>query len=135
MNKEELKKYISLKMEAETLKKQIDELEEDAKSLSSVVIDGMPKGSLKSDSVGRLILRIERKREEYFKKFDEVLCSLHKIEKAIETLDNPTERALIRKRYLEGKRWEDICEDLHYEWAQVHRIHARILKRLGSDTQ
>lgn len=130
MNKAELKKYIALKMEAETLKKQIDELEEDAKSLSSVVIDGMPKGSSKGDTVGRLILRIERKREEYFKKFDEVLCSLHKIEKAIETLDNPTERCLMRKRYIEGKRWEDVCVEINHNWSHTHRIHANILKKI-----
>ena len=51
------------------------------------------------------------------------------IEKAIESL-SPTERELIRLRYVDGAEWAEIGEALHYEWAQTHRIHARALNKI-----
>lgn len=135
MDKAELKKYISLKAEAEELRLQAEHLEEDMKSLKATVIDGMPRGSGVNDSIGNLIARVDKLRREYISKYDSALCRLYSIERAIEGLENETERRLMRKRYIQGMQWEDICGDLHYEWAQVHRIHARVLKRLGSDTK
>lgn len=133
MNKEELKRYVPLMKEAEELREQAEQLEEDIKSLKAVVVDGMPKGSTVNDSIGNLVVRVDKMKRKYLRKYDEALCELYKIERCIEGLDDETERRLMRKRYIEDKHWEDICVDLHYEWAQVHRIHARVLKRIGND--
>lgn len=135
MNKTELKKYISLKAEAEELKLQAERLEEDIRNLKAVVIDGMPKGGVVNDSIGNLIARVDKLRREYLHKYDLALCQLYKIERVIEGLENEAERRLMRKRYIQGMKWEDICVDLHYEWAQTHRIHARILKRINNNTK
>lgn len=135
LDKVELKKYISLKAEAEELRLQAERLEEDIRDLKAVVIDGMPKGSSVNDSIGNLVARADKLRIEYLKKYDLALCELYKIERCIEGLEDETERRLMRKRYIQGMQWEDICVDLHYEWAQIHRIHARVLKRIGNDTK
>lgn len=56
---------------------------------------------------------------------------LRDIEMAIESLP-AIEKRLIRMRYMDGMRWESICVDMGYEWAQTHRIHASALQNLGA---
>lgn len=68
-------------------------------------------------------------RELYREKLAALVTLQLSIEKAIETLD-PTERELVRLRYIDGKEWHQVCAGINYSWQQTHRIHARILKKL-----
>lgn len=68
-------------------------------------------------------------RDLYAEKLHELISSQLRIENAIESL-NPTERELMRMRYIDGAEWLDICETIHYEWTQTHRIHARALNKI-----
>ena len=52
-----------------------------------------------------------------------------RIEKAIESLE-PIERELLRLRYIDGAEWIDVAAEIHYEWTQTHRIHARALAKI-----
>ncbi len=54
---------------------------------------------------------------------------LTKVETALESLD-PTERTLLRLRYIEGKSWTQVSYLIHYQRTQVFRIHARALEKL-----
>lgn len=130
MNKEDLKMYVQLTKEAEELKKRAEYLEDEAKSVKAVVIDDMPKGSGTRGGICNIVVKIEQLRSEYLCKYDEALCELYKIERTIEKLENPVERMLMRKRYIENKRWEDICVELNYCWRQIHNIHSKILKKI-----
>ncbi len=131
LNKAELKKYISLKNEAEELRIQAERLEEDIRDLKAVVMDGMPKGGSVNDGIGNLVARVDKLRREYLHKYDLALCELYKIERCIESLEDETERRLMRKRYIQGMKWEDICVDLNYCWQHIHKIHARILRKIS----
>ena len=131
MDKADLKRYLPLSKEAEEIKKQADELEEDITSLKAIVIDGMPKGSaVSNDKIGSMVAKAEELREKYLDKYDAALCELYRIERLIEKLDDATERRLIRKRYIQGMKWEDICVDLNYSWQHIHRIHSKILIKI-----
>lgn len=130
MTKAELKKYLPLKKEAEDLRMQAERLEEDIKSLKVTAITGMPRGNQIRDKIGELVAKVESLREEYLTKYDEALRELYKIEDVINTLDNLTERTLIRKRYIQGMRWEDICTDMGYSWRHIHNIHSKILRKI-----
>lgn len=119
--------------EVEELKKQTERLEDEAKSLRAVVMDGMPKGSGVNDSIGNIVVKIEQLRADYLHKYDLALCELYKIERVIEHINNETERIIMRKRYIQGLCWEDICVDMNYSWKQIHRIHARVLKQISKN--
>lgn len=54
------------------------------------------------------------------------------IEQAIENLE-PTARMLMRYRYLDGRKWEEICLLMSYSWRQVHRLHAAALNELRGE--
>lgn len=130
MDKFELKKYLALKKEALSLRLQAEQLDDEAKSLKATTVDGMPKSNIFKDSIGEIVAKIEEIRLKYLHKYDLALCELYKIERTIDGLDDATERQLMRKRYIEGKNWEDICVELNYSWRQVHRLHSEILKKI-----
>ena len=52
-----------------------------------------------------------------------------RIERAIETLTS-TERELLRLRYIDGADRTEVAAEIHYEWTQTHRIHARALGKI-----
>lgn len=67
--------------------------------------------------------------EQYERQRAKLSSDLLAIEKVIETL-NPTERTLMRLRYIEGLSWQAICGRINYSWQQTHRIHARALIKI-----
>lgn len=52
------------------------------------------------------------------------------IEEAIDRLD-PTERLLIRARYIEGRSWTAIAQELYYSRSATFEIHDRAIEKLG----
>ena len=49
------------------------------------------------------------------------------INAAIESMEKPEERLLLKYRYLKNESWEDISYDLNVSYRTVHRIHASAL--------
>lgn len=45
--------------------------------------------------------------------------------KLIAAIENPTYKAVLHKRYVQGKKWEEISQELHYEYPHVHRLHKK----------
>ena len=90
----------------------------------------MPKKQGVKDSIGELIAELESIEREYLIKNELAIKELVKIETAISTLEIPAERILLRKRYIEGKRWEQIAEDMSYSIRQIHRLHSKALRKL-----
>lgn len=107
MTKEQLRQYRSIKIEICQLERRIEELER-----------------LKADFevVGPL-------QALYREKLTDLIERQLKIEKAIESL-NPTERELMRLRYIDGADWTEVAATINYEWAQTHRVHARALSKI-----
>lgn len=106
MTKEQLRQYRSIKIEVSQIERRIEELEE-----------------VEQQDV------VQPLRELYREKLQTLIDGQLKIEKAIEDL-NPTERELIRLRYIDGADWVDVAETIHYEWAQTHRVHSRALAKI-----
>lgn len=106
MTKEQLRQYRSIKIEISQIERRIIELE-----------------TLGLDDV------VSPLHELYQKKLADLVDGQMRIEKAIEDL-NPTEREVMRLRYIDGADWNDVADTIHYEWAQTHRVHARALAKI-----
>ena len=106
MTKEQLRQYRSIKIEASQIKRRIAELE------------GCGHYDI-TDPIRNL----------YRQKLEELVEGQLRIERVIESL-SPTERELIRLRYIDGAEWIDVAETINYEWAQTHRVHARALAKI-----
>ena len=107
MTKEELKQYRSIKTEISQIERRILEFE----------------GLGRDKDIIQPLINL------YREKLADLIEEQLKIEKVIEVLD-PTERELIRLRYIDGLEWIDVAAEIHYEWTQTHRIHARALGKI-----
>ena len=106
MTKEELRLYRSIKLEICQIERRIAEM-----------------GRLGRDDITQPLCAL------YREKIAVLIDGQMKIEKAIEAL-NPTERELMRLRYIDGADWTEVAATINYEWAQTHRVHARALAKI-----
>lgn len=91
--------------------------------------DGMPRGSDVSNPVENMAHRHIKLEQLYRTKLADLTAAQKDIEHLVEGLE-PTERCLARFRYINGLRWEDVCDKMNYSWRQTHRIHGRLLDKL-----
>jgi RNA polymerase sigma factor (sigma-70 family) len=85
------------------------------------------------DVMGELIVKKIEVEEEINRKLQESYRKLREIERVIEKLDEK-EKLLMRLRYIYGKSWGEICDEMNYSWKQIHRIHKQALDKLKDDT-
>jgi RNA polymerase sigma factor (sigma-70 family) len=130
MTKAQLRAYRDIKLERDRLEKMVDTLERSLYGPRSPRFDGMPRGgSGHSSPTEDAAIKHADLLARYQQKTAELTQALIEIENTIECLD-PRERTLIRLYYAEGLTWEEVCVEMHYEWAQIHRIHAKALEKL-----
>jgi len=53
------------------------------------------------------------------------------VEQAIGELGSPDQRDILRLRYVDGLKWDDVAERAHYSRAQCYNIHNAAVKALG----
>lgn len=61
---------------------------------------------------------------------DEFLKSLREVRELIKLIDDPMQRLVMQKRYLNYQKWEVIAADLGYSWRRVHQLHGEGLKNI-----
>ena len=132
MTKEELKNFIENKREIEIVKDKLMYLEEKKTSIKSMIINDMPKvTNIENDMIGNLLADIEDLINIYKEKELNLIKQQIKIEKAISNLEDPTDRNIVRLKYLDGHTWEKICVILNYSWNGIHKKHRKILEKIG----
>lgn len=122
MNRENLKE---LKYSIEWVKEQIERYEEQRTIVLNITqnLDGMPKAKNKeSYSIENLIdkydelLQILAVEQE---KINAVLIEINKL--------RPLNKAVITKRYIEGKTFETISSEIGYDYYNTCKIHGKAL--------
>lgn len=120
-----LASYRHMKDEREWIKDKIQSVY----SPGSPSWDGMPRGGGGGDPMLLKIEQLDKLRHRYSVQERKLAEQLLAIEEALECLDF-VERKLMRLRYIDGLRWEDVCEKMCYSWMQTHNIHSRALDKL-----
>lgn len=127
--KEALKKrllsYLDIKAERAQIQQQIDRLA-DPKGIN---LDGMPRGSAGGDAMVGIVTKRDALRRKYEAKLADLTDAQTEIEELIDGLE-PKARRLMRCRYIDGLKWEKVCVEINYEWAQTHRLHSDTLDQL-----
>lgn len=111
--------------------KEIEQLEAERENIlaglqGAVQHDGMPHGQNVADPVGNAGVKLAELKTLLDAKVDELIGIRLAIESVIETLP-PEERRLMRLRYIEGRRWEQIAVEMNYSYRRVTQIHGNIL--------
>ena len=124
LTEKELNQLHYINKEIEVLKKQLDELK--SRSLiKSQELTGMPLAPGTSDKTAQIALAIREIEELYEIKLRELYVVRGRIERYINTIENDTERIIIRLRCVNNMRWEDIGQELGYHRTRVSQIYRR----------
>lgn len=91
--------------------------------------DGTPRGSGEHDRIGSAVARRDKYQRMIDRKLDKLIALRREIESAVAALP-PKDRYLIRLRYIDGLRWEDVAAELHYGYQWTLTLHGRILQRM-----
>lgn len=136
MTKERLMQYRDIIREKEQLQLKLAEVEGVLYSPKIQRPTGMPANASKPEGNPQenLIIYHLELQEKYKAKLAELAAEQIAIEQAIEPLD-ATYRMLLRYRYIDGLKWEDVCDKINYSWRQTHYLHGRALQQLRELTE
>jgi len=129
ITKQKLQEYMWMRKSIKQLEDRIEEIDMILTRTTGTLSD-MPKGNSPRDLTNDLLAKKVDLQDKLKKRATKCLIELDEIDNVIAKLPF-REKCLFRLRYLEGKKWEDICLDLEYSERQCHRIHGETLKKYG----
>lgn len=121
-----LRSYLEGKKELDSIVESIEALRM-SKMLPSINMDGMPHAHNTSDLSGYVAKLDELERKIQAKQWQIINIQMQ-IEISIMEMKNSKERMVLRYRYIQGLKWEEICLKMGYSWQNTHLIHAKALK-------
>ena len=136
MTKQELRSYRRIETEIRQLEGTIRELNASAYSPRIPKLTGQPgMPTLNVESVQeRIITEIMDLRARYEERVLELIEQRKRIEEAIDGLEDPDQRTILRYRYIDGKSWKRTAQLVHYSKETVLRKHGKALYALKDDT-
>jgi len=130
LTKQQLQNYGWLQRNIQKLDEKILELRSAAEKITTT-ISNEPKGkSNEHDKMAGIVAKLADVEEILKIQLHESYVTLGNIEEAIGNLPE-LEKYLIRARYIDCREWEEICLDMNYSLAGIHKCHTKALKMLG----
>ena len=126
--KEILRSYRHRKIATRQILNKLRELEAEALP-RAIEYDGMPKGGEPKDMSG-WTARCDALERKLKKAYEAEIEALDRVETAIEALEDPLHRAVLRGHYIEFKRIEGIAYELGYSESTVWKMYRRALKAI-----
>ena len=127
--KKQLNRYQDLRAEHRELLDELRQLEITMGAPSGSNWDGMPRSPGTGNPVERMAIKHLALEQRYKAQLEKLAAAQIVIEDMIEPLE-PNERRLARLHYIDGLKWDSVCDKINYSWSQTHRIHSRMLDRL-----
>lgn len=59
---------------------------------------------------------------------EELACEMSEVEKAVGRLPNGNSKQVLWERYISGKKWAEIAEEMCYSEQHIHRLHNKALE-------
>lgn len=92
-------------------------------------LDGMPRAEGHSDRTGRAAERLMRVETRCASAAADTHRIRSEVQWSISTVFDPTQRELLRRRYLLGQTLTEISEEMHLEYRWVRRLHRKAVLR------
>ncbi|WP_333813952.1 DUF1492 domain-containing protein [Muricomes intestini] len=131
--KDYLNGYGNAKNREKRIQEQIRKLRLD-KMCPSVKYDDMPHGTDIGD-LSDYMVQFEKLMDELTKERLKAVTQYTEIYRQIKRVEDDRERDILVYRYLQRKKWEDICVLMELSWRHVHRIHGDALKNFPNDIE
>lgn len=130
MTSQEKKRYL---LRYRYLAREVDRLtEERAEALSRAgritpILSDMPKAPGGTNRLELAVEKLLENADELSEKIREALRAKREIETAIDRLQDPTLRQLMKYHYIDGNTWEQVAVRMQYSWRQTVRLHGKAL--------
>ena len=127
--KDFLMRGINLERRVETIREQIEHYKALVNDCSVTYSDS-PKSTASNYKLEDCTQKIMDLQEELCSTMADLVDVTCEIGKAIQKLDNYDYQDLLVKRYVLGKPWEKIAEEMNYGIRNVHRLHGEALREI-----
>ena len=127
--KEFLSRYLEILAEEKDLREEITYWESKAQKVTSSW-SAVPSGGKGSDKVQMGAIKIAELRESLIDKINHLVAVRIEIERAIGTVQDDTQRRLLRRKYINGLTLEQIAVEMHYSYVHTCRIHGYALSNI-----
>ena len=87
----------------------------------------MPRSGGGSDKIQTTVEKIIEIEEKLDHEIDALVDLRNRIEAAVEKLEDGRLRDVMRYRYIDGMKWEQIAVEMHCSYMQVCRLHGKAL--------
>lgn len=141
MTKKRLANYISLRMEIENQLDRLARMKNQEKIPAIKVGDGSQHTGSAGDRMARAIIRRMEYEERVLPQIEAAQAEMEAIEDAINDMDDPMEREVLRLRYIDGENcrhmnWRDVAlqifgNDDERHMLATYRLHGRALQNLA----
>lgn len=134
MEKADFLNFRALVLELRQIRALIDDLERERFTLPGCRITDTPREApARGSAIERGMIRREDVMDLYLRRRLKLEDEIRAVEEAIASLEVPLERLLMRLRYIEGRGWGSIVDELRplgYSERQVYRMHGYALQKL-----
>lgn len=127
--KEFLSRYLEILAEEKDIREEIAYWESKAQKVTSSW-SAIPSGGKGSDKVQMGAIKIAELRESLIDKINHLVAVRIEIERAIGTVQDDTQRRLLRRKYINGLTLEQIAVEMHYSYVHTCRIHGYALSNI-----
>ena len=126
--KEYLRRYEEAKRQERRMRTEYEkELELIDSVRSTLGGDGMPHGSGVSKRVEDMAIRLSDKAAQWKMAELDAIRVRQEVYELISKVPG-VEGEVLFERYVNLRKWEEICVELHYSWHGIHAAHRRALK-------
>ena len=125
-SKEWLMRYSDAWREAEDVELRLTQIRLRYRTPSAIEYSDMPKAHKQTD-LSDYMSMVERYEKILIEKYEKCIWIEIQIYQAIDRLEDESERILLRYRYIDRLRREEIAEKMHCVQRTVFRIHGRAL--------
>lgn len=127
--KEFLSRYREILAEEKDIREEIAYWESRAQKVTTSW-SAVPGGGKGSDKVQTGAIKVAELRDSLMGKIEELAAVRAEIERAIGTVQDDTQRRLLRLRYIKGMTWEKVAIEMNYTYQWVCELHGRALKKV-----
>ena len=128
-----LEQYRANNAEIDSLLEEMARWRARAEAMSPVYTD-TPKSNFDRDPLSDAIAHILELDDRINAKIDMLIDMRQHIELSISAVTDPRLRKLLRYRYIDGLKWEDIADKMHCDIRWVFRLHGKALSKLAIES-
>ena len=84
-----------------------------------------------NDRIGELVDKLNSLKAEQEQAQETAIREMAKVVEAIQSVEDPKQREILQRRYIEGQTWDTIAQEMGYTWRWLIKLHGQALAEIG----